>query len=140
MKKICFVILTAVLVLALSSCNSVGTPIDTGVGSDGVDGGIEWMYDLDAYPTYGVERQRQKHYYTYDVTTEQIDEYLTALLDAGYTVTESYGTAIDHDVRHPVGTYAGAEAYYVMTSPDGDVIILTYIFQENGTWISEVDS
>ena len=140
MKKICFILLTAALMLSLISCDSVGTPIDTGIGSDGVDGGIEWMYDLDAYPTYGVDRQRQKHYYTYDVTTEQIDEYLGVLLDAGYTVTDSYGTAIASDVRHPVAAYAGAEAYYVMTSEDGQTIILTYICQENGTWISEVDS
>lgn len=140
MKKFAIFLFLTILAVSMTACDGIGTPIDTGVDSDGIDAGIEWMYPLDAYPTYGVDRQRQKHYYTYDVTTEQIDEYIGALLDAGYTVADSYGTALASGSRHPVGTYAGAEAYYVMSKTDGTTVILTYIYQENGTWISEVDS
>lgn len=139
MKKAVFAIVCLALIFAFVSCESIGTPIDTGVDSDGIDGGIEWIYDLDAYPTYGVDRQRQKHYYTYDITTDEINEYISALLDAGYTVTEAYGTAVSQDSTAPVGAFAGAEAFYVMTKGDSTVI-LTYIYQSDGTWISEVDS
>lgn len=139
MKKIALTIVFVIAILSFAACGDLGTPIDTGVDSDGIDGGIKWTYELDAYPTYGVDRQRQKHYYTYDVTTAEIENYLNALINAGYTVSEAYGTAVSDDFFAPVGAYSGAEAYYVMTKGDS-TIILTYIYQSDGTWISEVDS
>lgn len=139
MKKLFVFAAVALLIFALVSCEYISAPIDTETDDSGVDGGIEWMYDIEAYPTYGVDRQRQKHYYTYDVTTEQIDEYIGALFTAGYTLTEAYGTAQSSDVRYPVGHYPGDEAYYVFSKGDNS-IILTYIYQDNGTWIAEVDS
>ncbi len=139
MKKAVFVTVCLALIFSFVSCESIGTPIDTGVDSDGIDGGIKWIYDLDAYPTYGIDRQRQKHYYTYDVTTSEIEEYISMLINVGYTVSEAYGTAVSDDSTYPVGVFTGAEAYYVMTKDDSS-IILTYIYQSDGTWISEVDS
>lgn len=141
MRKVIYVFAALLLIFVLVSCDILSAPIETGKDESGIDGGIDWMYSLEAYPTYGVERQRQKHYYTYDITTEQIDEYIGALLDAGYTLTDSYGTAQASDVRYPVGNFPGDEAYYVFMSADeSETIILTYIYQDNGTWISEVDS
>ncbi len=141
MKKVIYISALLTLLLVLISCDSLSAPIETGKDESGIDGGIEWMYSVEAYPAYGVERQRQKHYYTYDITSEQIDEYIGALLNAGYTQTEAYGTAQSPDVRYPVGHFPGDEAYYVFTSADGsETIILTYIYQDNGTWISEIDS
>ncbi len=139
-KTVCAFLLTLILIMT-ASCSAIGEPIETGVGSDGVDGGIEWMYELEVYPTYGVDRQRQKHYYTDDVTSEEIDEYMTMLTDElGYVIMESFGTAVTEDSNRPVGTYAGAEAFYVLSRRGKTTIHLTYIYQEDGTWLSEVDS
>lgn len=139
MKNIYLFATVILLIFALASCEYISAPIETGTDDSGVDGGIEWMYSLEAYPTYGIDRQRQKHYYTYDVTTEQIDEYMGALFTAGYTLSDAYGTAQSSNDRYPVGKYAGDEAYYVFTKGE-ESIILTYIYQDNGKWISEVDS
>ncbi len=140
MKKILLTLLLTA-VMSLFSCEAIGEPIDTGVDSDGVDAGIEWMYEIEVYPTYGVDRQRQKHYYTYDVTSEEIDEYMTMLTEElGYVVMDSYGTALSEDEHRPTGTYVGAEAFYVLARRGKTTIHLTYIYQDNGTWMSEVDS
>ena len=133
----------AVLLFSLVSCSDVGKPITEGKDENGIDSGIEWYHRVEAYPTYGVDRQRYKHYYTDNVTSQEIDEYILSLTDEGYVCMDASGEAQANGVRYPVGEYEGDVATYTFTYTNGeevDTVVLTYIFLYDGTWHSEVDS
>lgn len=145
MKRIIsFLLLLSIvsLSLILSSCDSFSQPIETGTDTDGVDAYIDWMHDADAYPSYGVDNQRTKHYYTHKVTLDEITTYINELSSIGYALNTEINphlTSLDEVIAAFDEPYEGLEVKFSMVRGE-DSLILEYVYIGGETWTSEIDS